>query len=126
MTDMTLTANLDIHDSEIIQIEKGPLAWARTKQFSRMELEDFRRTMVEKFQDIGFGVNVKCYDTDVPDVYAFDIEINRRLRGNFDPDQQVHEVVNNLAEIPEDEGKGWIKADEGMRAAEQAAKEHKH
>lgn len=126
MTSMDLTANLEIHDSEILAIERGPLAWARSRQQSRMDLEDFRQTMVDKFADVGFGVTVKCYDTDVPEVYAFDVEINRRLRGNFDPDQQVHEVVNNLAEIPEDEGKGWIKSDEGLRAAEQAAKEHKH
>lgn len=106
---------LEVNDSEILAIERGPLAYAQKHQGSHRDLEDFRRAIVAQFGEIGFQANVKCFETNQPGCYAFDFEITGRVPGSqgFDPDRQVHEVVNNILELPDQEG-GWIKTDKGM------------
>jgi hypothetical protein len=114
---------IELNDSEILRIENGPYRYMREQQQKRMNLEDFRKTVIEKFQDIGFKADLLVYSTNVPDVYAFEAVVKDRLGGTFDPDRQVHEVVNNLLDLPGAD-KGWINTDESLRQAEKLAKEH--
>jgi hypothetical protein len=115
----------DINDSEILAIEKGPWAYMRSKQKNRMELEDFRRTVIDKFAEIGFKADVVAYTSNVPDVYIFEVVVRERLRGDFDPDRQVHEVVNNILELP-DQNEGWIDTDAALKQAEQHMRDSPH
>jgi hypothetical protein len=106
---------IDLHDSEILAIEKGPMAWMEQNQGSYRDLEDFRRAAIDKFGEIGFQVRLKCYDTNQAGCYAFDVEIYGRVPGSqkFDPDRQVHEVTHNILDLPDQE-KGFIKTDKKM------------
>lgn len=106
---------IELNDSEILAIERGPLAYAQKHQGSHRDLENFRRAIVAQFGEIGFQANVLCYDTDQPGCYAFEFEIFGRVpgSGSFDPDRQVHEVVNNVLSLPDQEA-GWIKTDPKM------------
>lgn len=106
---------LELNDSEILAIERGPLAYAQKHQGSYRDLENFRRAIIAQFGEIGFQANVLCFETDQPDCYAFEFEITGRVpgTGRFDPDKQVHEVVNNILELP-DQDQGWIKTDKAM------------
>jgi hypothetical protein len=106
---------LELNDSEILRLEKGPMAYLQRQQGHHRNLESFRRAAIEAFGEEGFQVDVKCYDTNVEGVYTFDVEITGRVpgAGRFDPDRQVHEVVNNILEIP-DQKEGWIKTDDKM------------
>lgn len=105
---------IDLNDADILRIEKGPLAWMRSRQKSSMGLEDFRRTAEGKFAEVGFRTTVRAYTTTQEGVYAFDIEINGRTAdaSAFDPDRLVHEVQHNLLELPDKEA-GAIKTDKG-------------
>lgn len=106
---------IDLNDADILRIEKGPLAWMRSKQQSSMSLEGFRRAAEEQFAMVGFRATVKAYTTTQEGVYAFDVEINGRNSHapEFDPDQLVHEIQSNLLELP-DKQAGVIKTDQGM------------
>lgn len=107
---------VNLYDSEIEEIRTGPLAWMRSQSGKRMDLENFRKTAVEKFADIGFRTNVKCFETNENETYIFEAEIQERLgRREFDYDRQIHEVTNNLLELPGQE-KGFIKTSDGMEA----------
>lgn len=121
--------NVELYDSDILAIERGPLAWMQAKQQTRMPLEEFRKGAVEKFQDIGFDVNVKCYDTNESGVFAFDVEILGKVEKKaFDYDKMVHEVTRNLLELPDQDG-GFIKTDAAMMEMARKERErgkHKH
>lgn len=115
----------EIHDSDILEMEKV-YRWMVDQQHKRRDLENFRREIIERFHQAGFVVNVLTYNTTEPEVYSFEVEVLRKVeRKAFDYDKQVHEVVNNLLDLPDQAG-GWIKADEGMKEAAKRAKEHKH
>lgn len=90
---------IDIHDSEILRIEK---VLSKLKSVSALprNIDDFERRIVGEFADIGFRVEVKWYYTNAEGVYSPEIEIVERLEGEFDPDRQVHEVVNNVLNLP--------------------------
>lgn len=126
---MNVTSFIDLYDSDILAIERGPLAYMKSKQFERMDLEEFRVAAKEKFEQLGFWVNVKCYDTDQSDVYAFDVEIMGKLENKpFDYDRMVHEVTRNVLELPDQAG-GFIDTDKAMMEmlkAERAQGKHKH
>lgn len=112
--DLSLGSLVNLYDSDIDRIHRGPLAWMRAQSGKRMDLEDFRKTAVEKFADIGFRTNVKCYETNEADTYIFEAEIQERLgKKEFDYDRQIHEVVNNYLDLPGEE-KGFVKTSEGM------------
>lgn len=107
--------SIDLNDSEILAIERGPLAYAQKHQGSHRNLEDFRRAVIAQFGELGLQANVLCYDTNQPGCYAWEFEIVGRVPGfgTFDPDRQVHEVVNNILEL-RDQDAGWIKTDSKM------------
>lgn len=119
----TCDVQIEVNDSDILRIERGPWAYMQSMQRKRMNLEDFRKTVIDKFAEIGFKADLLVYDTDVPDVYAFEVVVKDRLGSGFDPDRQVHEVVNNLLDLP-DQDQGWIKTDEALLQAEKQMREH--
>lgn len=100
----------DIHDSEIIEIERRVLEPLSTRSGSYTDLESFRKEAIDRFRDVGFVVEVQVFTTNVENVYWFDFNLTRRLRP-FDPDQQVWEVTNDILETGEG---GVIKTDSGM------------
>lgn len=126
---MNLTSHVELYDSDLIAIERGPLEWMKAKQMTRVDLEGFRRAVVDQFGSIGFRVEVKVFETDQADVYAFDVEIREKLgRKEFDYDRMVHEVTHNILELPDQDG-GVIKADEAlarMVREERFHGKHKH
>jgi hypothetical protein len=111
----TVSNMIDLNDSDILALEQGPLRRLQECEEKMMDLESFRLMAIEAFGEAGFQVTVKCFDTTQQGVYAFDIEINGRVPGSrrFDPDRQVHEVVNNILKLPDQEG-GFIKTDRKM------------
>ncbi len=91
---------IDLNDSEILKLEKV-IEKLNEKQGSAVPLEAFRRDCVGRFEDAGFRVDVKVYDTNVVGVFAFDIEIQDRYEGQFDPDRQVWEATSDILELGE-------------------------
>lgn len=115
----------ELHDSDILELEKV-YRWMVDQQHKRRDLENFRKEVIGRFQEKGFVVNVLTFETDQAEVYTFEVEVLRKIdKKTFDYDKQVHEVVNNLLDLPDQAG-GWIKADAGMREAAKKAAEHKH
>ncbi len=122
--------SVEINDSEMLKLEKI-INWAKGQQESRRDIDQFTKDIRERINNVGFECEVKVYDTEQADVYAFDIEINGRLGGSaFDPDRQVHEVTNNLLELP-GQDKGFIASKEYLdklvqREVKNKGKSHKH
>lgn len=115
----------ELHDSDILEMEKV-YRWVVDQQGKRRDMENFRKEVIGRFHEKGFVVNVLTFETDQADVYTFEVEVLRKVEQRaFDYDKQVHEVVNNVLELPDQAG-GWIKADAGMKEAARKVKEHKH
>lgn len=91
--------HIDLYDSEFFDIE-NVLASLNQKQKKNVHLESFRREIIERFEDIGLIVRVKVYDTNVADVYAFDVDIYDRCEKlDYDYDQQTWEVRKDILGI---------------------------
>src|SRR5882757_2754049 len=110
-----ITSTIDLYDSDILAIERGPLAWARDQYGKSMDIDQFTKDLTEQFAHIGLGVEIQVWTTQQQGAWAFKGVINRRF-SEFDPDRQVHEVINNILDIPGQEG--WIKTDAAMMEAE--------
>jgi hypothetical protein len=93
-----LTSMIELNDSDILRIE-SVVKILNDRQGKVLNMDAFRRESEERFADAGFRVTVKCYTTNQEGLYAFDIEINDRLEGQFDPDQMVHEATNDVLEL---------------------------
>lgn len=96
-----ITKTLDIHDSEILEIEKVlSMLKARTAQGS-LEYDSFQREIKERFYEIGFVVDVLWYETNMAEVKMPEIVIKGRAQGEyvFDRDRQVHEVTNDILDL---------------------------
>jgi hypothetical protein len=111
MNTSTVTPAIDLYDSEILLIE-NVLGKINQKSGQRIPLEDFRKEIIGRFEEIGLIVGVLVYSTaddgglPLDDVYAFDITIiDRCERKPFDYDRQRYEVINDVAGI-EPEMKG--------------------
>ena len=89
---------IELTDTEVLRMEKV-LRLLNDRSGKTLNLEAFRVETVERFADAGFGVFVKTYETNQPGMFAFDIEIRERLAGQFDPDQQVAEVTNDILDL---------------------------
>jgi hypothetical protein len=121
-----LTAKIEIHDSEIMEIERIVAALnERLGSSRRTNLDAFNREIYERFAEIGFIVQVAWWDTNIPGVLIPEICISDRTeRKDFDHDRQVHEVTNDILELGD---KGVIKTDPAaMKALEQQHAGHKH
>lgn len=125
---MDVSSQVELYDSDILAMEKGPLRWMQNKRGTRMNLESFRRAVVEQFEMIGFVVDVKCWETDADETYAFDVDIRRRIeKVSFDYDRMRHEVINNILEIPGQVKGELLKGPTGAEARRIAKlKPHKH
>jgi hypothetical protein len=86
--------------------------------------------VVDQINNCGFTVEPKVLETNVPGAYRFEFEINGRTAGSlFDPDRQVHEVTNNLLQLP-GQDKGFIPSKDGiaklLNRDSDPKKNHKH
>lgn len=91
---------IELNDADVIRIE-AVLKTLQEKQRKYVALEKFRQEIIERFGLAGFGVKVSVWDTNAESVYHFDIEIERRLEGQFDPDQMVWEATRDVLNIGE-------------------------
>lgn len=104
---MDMNVNIpDLNDSDLLKLEKVN-NWAAKHAGRRMSIHQFAKDLEAKINEAGFSCEVKCYDTNQEEVYAFEVEINGRISGQFDPDQMVWEVTNNILELPGQQ-KGFI------------------
>lgn len=118
---------LNILDSEVADLQRvhGEL---ENRTYKSHNLAAFEREIVERFQEVGFLVDVKWYETSAEGVFSPVVEVIGRCQplkpGEFDHDQMRHEVVNNVLGLPQEDA-GIIKTPE--RWTEEQAKEiHKH
>ncbi len=103
-----VTSLVDLYDSEILRLEKV-LHQLNDKQGRRVDLEAFRREIMERFASQGFGVEVKTYTTDQSGTYAFDVEIRERLGERsvleggqgFDHERQAWEIQHDVLDLNE-------------------------
>ena len=96
-----VTASIELYEHDILRIEQAikPLQAKRKKA---VNLEGFRKEIIERFVEQGFKVGVKVWETNLPGVYAFDLDIVGRVEEgheSFDHERQHHEVVNDLLGI---------------------------
>lgn len=109
-----LTSMIELTDSDLLKIE-GVVKILNARQGKRLNLDAFAREATERFADAGFKATVKTYDTTQQGLYAFDIEINDRLEGQFDPDQMVYEATHDILDL----GEGGVIKSGPLRAAEE-------
>lgn len=95
-----LNSLIDLNDSDIEKIGEV-LAIINSRRQHYVILEAFRREVIERFEDIGFKVDVKAWETNLDGVTAFDIEIQDRLSGEFDPDKMVWEATTDYLGLGE-------------------------
>lgn len=105
-----LSSLIELNDSDILRIERAVVA-INAKQRKMVNLEAFRKEIVERFGLEGFKVNVKTYTTSQDGLYAFDIEIAERLEGRFDPDKMVYEATNDVLDL----GEGGVISTKGLQ-----------
>jgi hypothetical protein len=119
-----LTSKCEILDSEILKIETI-LGILNRKVGTSTNMEGFRQEIIDRFARIGFSVDVKTFSTNMPGTYSFDVQINDRIEDQeFDHDQMVHEVTNDILELGEG---GVIKTGTAAEAAMiREASKHKH
>lgn len=109
-----VTSQVELHDSDILRVE-GVIAKLNEKSGTWTDMEKFRQEIIGRFQDIGLSVTTRVYTTNVEGCIAFDVDIDRRLEGEFDPDRQVHEVTNDLLDLGEG---GVIKSADVLKMSE--------
>lgn len=117
---------LNILDSEVAELQRVHQE-LEGRTYKSHNLHAFEREIVERFQEIGFVVDVKWYTTQADGVFAPVVEVIGRCDplkpGEFDHDQMRHEVVNNVLGLPSQDA-GLIKAPKWTE--EQAKEAHKH
>lgn len=117
---------VELYDSDIKAIAAGPLRYAQQRQRTRLDIDRFVRDLQEQFHGIGFGVQVHVWTTEEDGTYRFEVEIQKRLTP-WDPYQMVHEVQNNILEIPGAmEGKPNLNEGLAELARKERAKDYKH
>jgi hypothetical protein len=105
---------IDLNDSDLLAIDKID-KWMQIQQKTRRNIDQFTKDVTEKFANAGFKVDVQVKETNEEGVYGFEVEIQGRTFGSFDPDKQVYEVTNNILELPDQE-KGFIKTHGAAKA----------
>ena len=102
---------IDIYDSEIDKILAVQHALQQRAKEKMRNYGDFEREIKERFEDIGFIVQVTWFNYAVNGVTQTlsampEVTITSRCDPKFvfDPDQMVHEVTSNLLDIPGDSG----------------------
>ena len=93
-----LTSMIELNDADILKIE-SVVKILNDRQGKVLNLDAFRRESEERFAEAGYKVTCKAFTTNQEGLYAFDIEINDRLEGKFDPDQMVYEATNDVLDL---------------------------
>lgn len=107
-----LTANCEVYDHEIIEIEKVLEALHSRAESGAVEYAAFEIEAKDRFWDIGFVVAVNWYTTNVKGLLMPEIVIKDRTeKKDFDYDQQVREVTDDILDLGD---KGVIKTDPSM------------
>jgi len=115
---------IDLYDHEILALE-SVLAKLSEKQRTAQNLEAFRKEIVERCAEVGIVVYAKVFETNQEGVFAFEVEIRGRTEAvNWDPDQQVHEVVNDILDILPNEEKGQTIKTKAMRPGQAPGHHH--
>ena len=102
----------------------------RARERSR-NYNDFEREIKERFEDIGLTVDVNWHSYAMNRVVQVgsalpEVTITGRTEKHvFDPERQVHEVVNNVLGLPEEDA-GVIKTDQGESFKRLMSGEHDH
>lgn len=118
----------DIYDHEVEQIEAA-LEKLSEKSGTMANYGAFEREARDRFAAIGFTVDINWYEYSVNGVKGEgampDITITGRTDPNFtfDPDRQVHEIVQNYLDLPGEEKGRVIKSDGILREHD---KKHRH
>jgi hypothetical protein len=96
-----LTVNCEVHDSEIMEIERV-LEIMNDKAQSRVDFDAWDREFKDRMLGIGFVVGITWWHTNVEGVKRPDITISDRTeRKPFDYDRQVHEVTHDILDLGE-------------------------
>lgn len=88
----------DLTDSDILRIEEV-IQIINERQGQYQVLESFRKEIIERFAEAGFKVDVRAFTTNQEALYSFDIEIQDRLAGEFDPDKMVYEATHDILDL---------------------------
>lgn len=121
--DSGLNVGIEVYDSEIPLIESVLERLNQKQGKGGVNLEAFRKEIIERFAGIGFVVTVKLYTTNQEDLYVPVIEINGRTeKKEFDPDRMVHEVTNDILEL----GEGGVIKTEATDSGISAGGKHHH
>jgi hypothetical protein len=117
------TGIADILDSEVLALEKVLQALQGRTAVSR-RYEAFEREIHQRFNEVGFIVDVKWFETNVPDHLIPEVTVTGRIDGpkEFDHDQMRHEVVSDILEL----GEGGVISGAYDKAQRSAAEKHKH
>lgn len=129
--------NLDIYDSEILEIEKVLEVLQYKASTKKQNYESFQNEIKNRFAEIGFVVDVLWYEVgeEMPDgtvrkqedVFMPEIVIKNRVqRIEFDRERMRHEVVNNILEMPDQTKGELIKATPEDLQKLLLGHEHKH
>jgi hypothetical protein len=105
---------VNILDSEIKELQ-GVHQTLEGRTYKSHNLAAFEREIVERFQEIGFVVDVKWYQTNIASVAPED----------FDHEKMAHEVVSNVLGLPEEDA-GIIKTPETWTEAQAKAIHKQH
>lgn len=136
--------NVELYDEDIKRIIDGPMEWFNARSGTRRNIDDTHRALVEQFERIGLLVDVEIWTLGecrcsisshhaeqcpnlqpLPETYQFGVVIKGKVHqeSGFDYDRQVHQVQNNLLNLP-GEHDNVIKFDEKEFLRQQ--REHKH
>ena len=112
-----MTQVLDIYDSEMKEILRVGEELRKRTGLMR-NYNDFEREIKERFEDIGFVVNVNWHHYAMNKVVQVgsampEVTIVGRVEQIvFDPDRQVHEVRANVLDLPPEDAE-IIRTDDG-------------
>lgn len=102
--DAEVDVQVDLYDSDIPRLE-NVLRALSPAQGHRVNLEGFRKEVIERFGEEGFGVDVKVYEKEYlsgETVYQFNIALTSVKRSEeFDHDRMAHEVQHDILDISE-------------------------
>jgi hypothetical protein len=119
---------VNILDSEIKELQ-GVHQTLEGRTYKSHNLAAFEREIVERFQEIGFVVDVKWYQTNIASVSSPVVEVIGRCTPvapeDFDHEKMAHEVVSNVLGLPEEDA-GIIKTPETWTEAQAKAIHKQH
>jgi hypothetical protein len=100
--DMTLD---EIHDSDILVIEKVYKEVCERRRGRRVDLEDFRRETIERFAEAGFKVDVRTWIGEGDEFVSWELLLEGKIEAKpgefFDRERQAHEVQHNILGVEE-------------------------